>query len=65
MRPVERTPRRSAPARIPFRAPGPTVRHRRVRSSGNDADAAEPDGLAPELKRWSVVSTWGVAGDLP
>ena len=31
----------------------------------NDADAADPDCLDPELKRWSVVSTWGVAGDLP
>jgi len=50
MGPVEQTPRRFAPARIPFRAAGPTVRHRRVRSCGNDADAAEPDGLEPRTE---------------
>ena len=43
----EQTPRRFAPARIPLRAPGPTARHRRVRSFGNDADAAGRDGLDP------------------
>jgi len=61
MRPVEQTPRRSAPARIPFRAPGPTVRHRRVRSSGTTRTQPIPTAWT----RSSSAGPWSRRGEWP